>query len=76
MVRIWIEDNGIGIDDSSQEKIFGIFERARGMNQYAGTGVGLAIVAKAVERMGGSHGVESEVGAGSRFWVELPAAKP
>jgi signal transduction histidine kinase len=76
MVRIWIEDNGIGIDKHAQEKIFGIFERARGMNQYAGTGVGLAIVAKAVQRMGGSHGVESEVGAGSRFWVQLPAAEP
>jgi len=72
LVRIWVEDNGIGIDEGAQKKIFGIFERARGMNNYAGTGVGLAIVAKAIERMGGTYGVESEVGAGSRFWVQLP----
>jgi signal transduction histidine kinase len=69
-----VEDNGIGIDEGAQKKIFAIFERARGMNNYTGTGVGLAIVAKAIERMGGAYGVESQVGAGSRFWVELPAA--
>ena len=41
---------------------------------YPGTGIGLAIVARAVERMGGAYGVESEPGKGSRFWIELPAA--
>ena len=74
MIRIWVEDNGIGIDEGARQRIFGIFERARGMNNYSGTGVGLAIVAKAVERMGGTYGVESEVGAGSRFWIQLPPA--
>ena len=74
-VRLWIEDNGIGIDPETRNKIFGIFERARSSSVYPGTGIGLAIVAKAVERMRGSYGVESEPGKGSRFWIELPSAK-
>ncbi len=70
--RIWIEDEGIGVPKDSLERIFGMFQRAaRG---YEGTGVGLAIVRKVVERMGGKVGVESELGKGSRFWVELPIA--
>jgi PAS domain S-box-containing protein len=73
-VRLWIEDNGIGMDEDTQRKIFGIFERARGSSAYPGTGIGLAIVAKAIERMGGTYGVQSELGKGSRFWIELPAA--
>lgn len=75
-IRLWIEDNGIGMDEITQKKIFRIFERARGVADYSGTGVGLAIVAKAVERMRGAYGVESEPGKGSRFWIELAAAKP
>ncbi|HKQ36489.1 MAG TPA: PAS domain S-box protein [Verrucomicrobiae bacterium] len=73
-VRLWIEDNGIGMDAVAQKRIFGIFERARGSSEYPGTGVGLAIVAKAVERMRGSYGVQSEPGKGSRFWIELSGA--
>ena len=73
-VRLWIEDNGIGMDRHVQAKIFGIFERARPANEYPGTGIGLAIVARAVERMGGAYGVDSEPGKGSRFWFELRAA--
>lgn len=72
-VRLWIEDNGVGMDADTQKKIFGIFERAPTAKDYPGTGIGLAIVARAVERMGGSYGVESEPGKGSRFWIELPA---
>jgi len=71
-VRIWIEDNGIGIAPRNHQKVFGIFERLHGDHQYEGTGIGLAIVAKAVQRMGGSCGVESEQDKGSRFWIELP----
>lgn len=71
-VRIWIEDNGIGIPPEFHGKIFGIFERLS--NQHEGTGIGLAIVSKAVQRMGGRFGVESESGKGSRFWIELIAA--
>lgn len=70
-VRVWFEDNGIGIAPEDQRRIFGIFERVYSSQQYEGTGIGLAIVAKAVERMGGQLGVESAVGQGSRFWLDL-----
>jgi len=74
-VRLWVEDNGIGMDAVTREKIFGLFERAREAKQYPGTGIGLAILAKAIQRMQGRFGVESEVNAGSRFWIDLqPAA--
>jgi len=73
-VRLWVEDNGIGMDSLTREKVFGMFERAREAKQYPGTGIGLAILAKAIERMNGRFGVESEPGAGSRFWIDLPPA--
>ena len=73
-VRLWIEDNGIGIRPEYHERIFRMFERLHGVDSYPGTGIGLAIVRKGIERMGGRVGVESASGAGSRFWVELPAA--
>jgi two-component system, sensor histidine kinase and response regulator len=73
-VRIWVEDNGIGIDPAHHQKIFGLFERVGEVRAHEGTGVGLAIVARAVERMGGCCGVESAPGSGSRFWIELKAA--
>jgi PAS domain S-box-containing protein len=69
-VRIWIEDNGVGIAPEYQEKIFRLFTRLHG-EEYPGTGIGLAIVQKGVERMGGQVGVESTVHQGSRFWFEL-----
>jgi len=72
--RILIEDNGIGIASEHQERIFGIFERLNRAEQYPGTGIGLAIVRRAVERLGGSVGVESRIGHGSRFWIEFPSA--
>lgn len=73
VVRVWVEDNGIGIDPAYQKKIFGPFERLHTNKQYTGTGIGLAIVQKGVERMGGKVGLESEPGKGSRFWIDLPA---
>lgn len=73
-LRLWVEDNGIGIAKEYQARIFGVFERLHRREEYAGTGIGLAIVKKAVERMGGSTGVESRPGEGSRFWIELGAA--
>jgi len=72
MVRLWVEDNGIGISPQYQERIFKVFERLHGSDAYPGTGIGLAVVRKGVERMGGSVGLESEAGKGSRFWIELP----
>lgn len=70
-VRLWFEDNGIGISPEAQKKIFGIFERGDSAGQYDGTGIGLAIVARAMERMGGTCGVASTLGQGSRFWLEF-----
>jgi signal transduction histidine kinase len=73
-VRFWVEDNGIGIAKESQKRIFEMFERAA--PDHEGTGIGLAIVHEAAERMGGKTGVESELGQGSRFWLELPRMTP
>ncbi len=72
-VRLWFEDNGIGIDPEYRNRIFGLFQRLHRADQYPGTGVGLAIVQKAVERMRGTVGFESQPRQGSRFWIELPA---
>jgi PAS domain S-box-containing protein len=73
-IRFWIADNGIGIDPLYRQAIFGMFQRLS--SRYEGTGIGLTLVRKAAERMGGSVGVESELGRGSRFWLELPLAEP
>jgi PAS domain S-box-containing protein len=73
-VRINVRDNGIGIDPEAQKRLFGIFQRLNPANAYRGTGVGLAIVRRAAERMHGQVGVDSSPGLGSTFWVEL--AKP
>lgn len=73
-LRVWIEDNGIGIPAEAHDKIFGIFERATGHDHIEGTGIGLAIVARAMQQMQGTCGVESKPAQGSRFWLELAAA--
>lgn len=70
-VRVWVEDNGIGIAPEYHEKIFRVFERLHGKT-YNGTGIGLAIVRTGIERMGGRLGLESTLGSGTRFWIELP----
>ena len=75
-VRLWVEDKGIGIPPKHMGKLFGVFQRLHTVDEYPGTGIGLAIVKKAAERMSGVVGFESEPGVGSRFWVELRAAAP
>ena len=75
-VRLWVEDHGIGIEPEHTERIFTVFERLHSIDAYPGTGIGLAIVRRGIERMGGRVGVESEPGKGSRFWLELPEAGP
>jgi len=69
-VRLCVEDNGIGIPLSAQSRVFDLFQRAH--NGYEGHGIGLAIVRRAAERMGGSVGLESQPSRGSKFWIELP----
>ena len=71
LVRLWIEDNGIGIAPEHHERIFRIFERLHGIERYPGTGIGLTTVKKGVEKMSGTVGVESVPDKGSRFWIEL-----
>jgi PAS domain S-box-containing protein len=72
-VRFFVKDNGIGISKEIQSKIFEPFQRGHPHAGYEGTGMGLAIVRKAIQRMHGSVGVESREGKGSTFWLELPA---
>lgn len=85
-VRIWSEaqddcaqicfqDNGIGIPRDAEGRIFGMFQKLHPASEYPGTGIGLAIVKRAAERMEGSVGVESTPGHGSRFWIRLPRRK-
>ena len=70
---MWVEDNGIGISPEAQRQVFEIFTRLHG-EKFPGTGIGLAIVQKGIERMGGRVGLESTPGQGSRFWFELRKA--
>lgn len=75
MVRLWIEDRGIGIAPEHQSRIFEAFERLHGVESYSGTGIGLAIVRRGIQRIGGQVGVEAHLEQGSRFWIEVPLAK-
>jgi len=72
--RIWFVDNGIGIAPADLDRIFGIFVKIHSADTYAGTGIGLSIVRKAAKKMDGEVGVESTVGTGSRFWLQLKLA--
>ncbi len=74
-VRITVRDNGVGVRKEDHQRIFRIFEQVKGPRASTGTGVGLAIVKTAAERMGGHVGIHSTPGEGSSFFIELPAAR-
>lgn len=71
LIRVWFKDNGIGVAPENHERIFRLFERIHPATEYEGTGIGLTIVRKAVERMGAQVGFQSELGKGSKFWIQL-----
>lgn len=73
--RLWVRDNGIGFDMKYRERIFEIFRRLHAYNEIPGNGVGLALVRRAMERMGGNVWAESEPGQGAAFFLELHLAE-
>lgn len=73
--EIAVTDNGIGFDEKYLDRIFQLFQRLHGRNQYAGSGIGLAICQKIVERHNGAITASSSPGKGSTFQVFLPAPK-
>lgn len=70
--QLWIRDNGIGFDMQFSQRVFEIFQRLNRIEDYPGTGIGLAIVRKAIQRMNGKVWAQSKVGEGSTFFLELP----
>ena len=70
--RIWVRDNGVGFDMKYHDRIFELFQCLHPMGNHSGTGVGLAIVRKAMERMGGRAWAESSPGQGATFYLEVP----
>ena len=71
-VVLWVRDNGVGFDMKYHDRIFNIFQRLNPLEDYPGTGIGLAIVRKSMERMGGRAWAESELGHGATFYLSIP----
>jgi len=76
VARVWVRDNGVGFDMKYHDRIFEMFQRLHRQEAFPGTGIGLALVKKAMERMHGRVWAESQPGAGATFWLELPLAHP
>ena len=69
---MFVRDNGIGIDSRHHEQIFRVFQRLHDSEEYEGTGIGLAIVKKAITKLGGSLSLQSQLGDGTTFFIKLP----
>jgi light-regulated signal transduction histidine kinase (bacteriophytochrome) len=74
--RIYIQDNGIGFEQKYSEQIFEMFRRLHGFNEYEGTGIGLALCKKIVEKHNGFINARSQAGTGSTFIISLPVVQP
>jgi signal transduction histidine kinase len=73
--RIVVEDNGIGFDEKYLDRIFTVFQRLHGRTDYEGSGIGLAVCRKIVERHGGQLTATSKPGMGAKFYIDLPVAQ-
>lgn len=73
--EIMVTDNGIGFDEKYLDRIFTIFQRLHGRHQYEGTGIGLALCRKIVDRHGGQITARAKLGEGASFIVTLPCAQ-
>jgi len=76
LARIVVEDNGIGFEEKYAERIFGVFNRLHGQDEYAGSGIGLAVCRRIVERHGGTIIGKGEPQQGARFVIDLPLNQP
>ena len=76
IVRLEVEDNGIGFDEKYLDRIFNVFQRLHGRGEYDGAGIGLAVCRKIAERHGGTITAKSEPGQGATFVITLPVKQP